>query len=65
MSIAVVGLAVGLILAGLLIIFLSPSAGRMATVFWWVGAVLAVVGLVLLVTPVLVWVDHQLRMILG
>lgn len=65
MSVAIVGLAVGLILAGLLIIFLSGGAGRLAGVFWWVGAILAVVGLILLITPVLVWVSHQLRMMLG
>lgn len=63
----VIGLAVGLILAGLLIAWLSPKAGSatLAAVFWWVGIVLAVVGLILLVTPVLNWVYVQLRTMLA
>jgi len=62
--ILVVGVAVGLILAGLAICWLSGQAGRAATVFWWIGIVLAVVGAVLLAAPVIAWVAAQLRVIL-
>lgn len=55
------GLAVGLILAGVIIAYLSSGMGRAGNIFWWVGAILAVVGVILLITPVLVWIDHQLR----
>lgn len=60
---AFVGLAVGLILAGLAIAWLSRQAGTLllSTIFWWVGVVLAVVGLILLVTPVLNWLYVQIR----
>ncbi len=65
----VIGLAVGLIIAGLVMAFLSNSLTQkmpiLATVVFWVGVVLIVVGLVLLLTPVLVWVDTQLRAMLG
>ena len=61
---AVVGLAAVLIVVGLLIAFLSSNAGRLSTLFWWVGIILAVAGLVLLVTPVLIlisgWVNQSL-----
>jgi hypothetical protein len=63
----ILGLAVGLILAGLAICWLSPKAGRQTavTVFWWTGIVLAVVGLILLITPVLNWIYVQLRTMLA
>ena len=59
--ILVVGIAVGLIVAGLLICFLSGSAGRASLGFWWVGAVLAVCGVVLLLAPVIVFVAGIIR----
>ena len=61
----VLGLAVALILAGLAIAFLSRGAGRLAGLFWWVGVVLAVIGLVLLLQPVLNWIANQLRVMLA
>ncbi len=62
----VIGLAVGLILAGLLILFLSGNAKYplLVTVLHWVGIILVVVGLILLITPVLVWIEAQLRSML-
>lgn len=62
----VVGLAVGLIVAGLVIIWLSGNARQpvLVSVFWWVGLALAVVGLILLLAPVVAWIDQQLRSML-
>ena len=61
----IVGLALALVIGGLVICYVSGSAGRLAGLFWWAGIALAVVGLVLLVTPVLLWVNLQLRAALG
>jgi len=63
----VVGVAVGLVLAGLAICWLSSGAGNptAVSIFWWVGIVLAVVGVILLVTPVLNWIYAQLRVMLA
>lgn len=63
----IIGLALGLILAGLAMAWLSGSVRQptLATVVYWVGVVLIVVGLVLLLTPVLVYLNVQLRAMLG
>lgn len=61
----IAGIGVVLIVLGLLIAFLSPQAGRMAALFWWVGIILAAIGLIFLITPVLIWVDSQLRAMIG
>lgn len=63
----VLGLALGLIIGGLVILWLSGQAhyAVLVTVLFWVGIVLTIVGLVLLVTPVLNWVYAQLRIMLG
>ncbi len=63
----VVGLALGLILAGLVMAWLAGSLRQpvLAGIVYWVGVALVVVGLILLLTPVIVWVDSQLRAILG
>ena len=63
----VIGLAIGLIIAGLVMLVLSPKAGHpiLVTLVWWAGLILLVVGLVLLFTPVLVWLNAQLRAMLG
>lgn len=61
----IIGLALGLIIAGLVMAWLAPGVGGvLATVVRYVGIVLIVVGLVLLLTPVLVWVNVQLRAML-
>lgn len=61
----VLGVAVGLIVFGLLICFLSGSAGKAATVFWWLGIVLAVVGGLLLLEPIVVYVAEHLKQAIG
>ena len=63
----IIGLALGLILCGLLMAWLSPGMKQplLVTIVYWVGVVLVIVGLVLLLTPVLVWVNAQLRAMLG
>ncbi len=63
----VIGLAIALIIAGLVMIILSPKAGHPILVIftWWAGLILLIVGLVLLFTPVIVWVNAQLRAMLG
>lgn len=65
--VVVIGLAVGLVLAGLVMAWLSGSLRQptLAAVVYWAGVVLVVVGLVLLITPVLVWLSAQLRSALG
>lgn len=67
MTIGFAGLALGLIIGGLLICYLSSGAGNalLAKVFWVTGIVLAVIGFILLVTPVFVWASNQLRQMLG
>ena len=60
-----IAFAVFLVLAGLGICFLSAQAGRFANLFWWVGVVVAGVGLVLLLAPVIVWLDREVRSVLG
>ncbi len=62
-----IGLAVGLIIGGLVICFLSKNAGQpmLVTLFWWVGIILAVLGLILVLAPVLVWIAAQIRAALG
>lgn len=49
------------ILAGLAIVYLSRQAGTtLAPVFWWAGILVAVLGLILLVVPVLIYIQRQL-----
>ena len=63
----IIGLALGLILAGLVMAWLSAQMRYplLVTVVFWVGVVLVVVGLILLLTPVIVWLDNNLRAMLG
>jgi apolipoprotein N-acyltransferase len=63
----VIGLALGLIVVGLIMAWLSPSMKKepLVSIVWWVGVVLVVVGLILLLTPVLIWINNQLRAALG
>lgn len=49
------------ILAGLCIVALSGKAGAtLGRVFWWAGILVACLGLILLIVPVLVWIQRQL-----
>lgn len=61
-----IGVALGLILGGLIMAFLSGGVKQptLASVVYWVGVALIVVGLILLLTPVLVWINAQLRAML-
>jgi hypothetical protein len=63
----VIGVALGLILVGLVMMVLAPKAGSalLSTVVWWVGVVVLVLGLILLVTPVLVLISGVIRSALG
>ncbi len=65
--VVVLGLAIGLILAGLLMVVLAPKVtpAILATVVYWVGIILVVVGLILLVSPVLIWLSAQIKAALG
>ena len=58
-----IGLGLGLLIGGLLVMYLSPAAHNPALVaiVWYIGAVLVVFGVVLLVTPVMVWVYNNVR----
>lgn len=63
----IVPLAIGLILGGLVICWLRDKPGNalLALVLWWVGIIMVVIGLVLLLAPVFVWLDHQLVSMFG
>lgn len=63
----IIGLSVGLIIAGLVMAWLSGSVRQpvLANVVYWVGIVLIIVGLILLLTPVIVWLNVQLRQMFG
>lgn len=62
-----IGLGLGLLIGGLVVMWLSPSTHNptLVNLIWWVGAVLAVFGVVILVTPMLVWVYNQVHAMLG
>jgi hypothetical protein len=58
----VVGLAVGLIIAGIIMAVAGKKGlepGLLATVVFVVGIILIVVGLVILIAPVLMWFRAQ------
>ncbi len=52
-------------LGGLCLVALSSKAGRLATAFWWAGMLIAVLGLILILFPVLAWLVKQLTDMLG
>lgn len=60
-----IGLSLGLLISGLVIMLLSPSAHNptLVTVIWWIGLVLVVFGVILLITPAMVWIYGQVRAI--
>lgn len=61
------GLGLGLLIGGLVVMWLSPAAHQpvLITVVWWIGLVLTVFGVVLLATPILVWVYNNVHAMLG
>jgi hypothetical protein len=64
---SLIWISLALIVAGLLMCWLSSAVKYpiIVSVVLWTGIVLVVVGLVLLLTPVIVWINWQLRSILG
>jgi sulfite exporter TauE/SafE len=64
--VVVISLGIGLILAGLVMAWLSNTVkhATLATVVYYVGIALVVVGLILLLAPVVSYVDTQLRSML-
>jgi len=65
--VVLIGVALGLMLGGALLCFLSPGfkVPALVSVAWWIGVILFVVGLILLLAPVIVWAAGQLRAALG
>ncbi len=63
----IIGLSLGLILVGLLMTYLRSGIQQpvLNTIVYWVGIIMIVIGLVLLLTPVLVWLNVQLRSMIG
>jgi hypothetical protein len=63
----ILGLALGLIVVGIVMAVLADKLGNalLTTVVWWVGIVLIVIGLILLVSPVILWINGHLRQMLG
>ena len=59
--------ALVLILAGLAMAWVGPklTPALLGRVVYWVGVVLIVVGLILLLSPVLFWLNAQLRAMFG
>lgn len=62
---SLLGIAILLTLAGLGICLMSGSAGRLANFFWWAGILIACLGLLLIVLPVLAWIASNLKQALG
>jgi hypothetical protein len=63
----ILGLALTLIICGLVMAALADKVGNalLTRVVWVVGVVLVVIGLVLLVSPGILWINGQLRQMLG
>lgn len=63
----IIGLSLVLIVVGLIMCWLHTSVkyATLATIVLWVGIALVVIGLILLLSPVVLWVNHQLREMLG
>lgn len=62
-----IGVALGLLIGGLVVCFLSGSLQYtlLVRVVWWLGLGLALCGALLILVPVLAWVSAQLRAALG
>lgn len=60
-------LAVLLLIGGLAIMYLSASAKHpgLVAVVWWIGLLVAVLGAILVLAPILSWVRAQLVTALG
>jgi hypothetical protein len=62
-----IGVGLGLLIGGLVVMWLSPSAKKepLITIIWWVGLICACFGLVILVTPILNWLYHQVQQMIA
>jgi lysylphosphatidylglycerol synthetase-like protein (DUF2156 family) len=60
-------LVLALIIGGLVVCLLSKGAGNptLVTLFWWVGIIVAVCGLVLALEPLIHWAARNLREMIG
>ncbi len=60
-SLVIVALA--LMIGGLVLCMLSPKSGSalLTNLFWWVGLLLAILGLVLVLAPIVSWIAAQLK----
>lgn len=54
-----------MIVVGLGVCFLSSYGGKLKDVFWWAGIIVALLGLLLLILPVLIYIAHQIESALG
>lgn len=63
----ILGIAAGLILLGLVMCFLCPSIKfvLLQKVVYYVGIAMVIIGLILLLAPVVIWVNNQLTAMLG
>lgn len=61
------GLGLGLLIGGLVVMWLSTSAHYppLVQAVWWIGLVLVVFGVVLLITPVMVWLYNNVQAMVG
>jgi hypothetical protein len=62
-----IGLAIGLIIGGLVICLLSGNAKQpfLITLFWWIGIIVAVVGLLLAIAPIVAWLAGTAKQAIG
>lgn len=62
-----IGVALGLLIGGLVVCFLSGSVQHplLVRVVWWIGLLLAVCGALLFLAPILAWLAANLRAALG
>lgn len=65
--VVMLGLGLGLLIGGLAVMWMSPAARyqTLVVVVWWIGVVLVVFGVILLVTPAMVWIYEQVQSIVG
>ncbi len=60
-------IALALMIGGLVLCVLAPKSGSalLTPLFWWVGLLLAILGLVLILAPVIAWIAAQLKAMFG
>lgn len=66
-SYIMLGGALGMIVLGLAICYLSAQAGSegLKKLFWWVGIIVAVLGLLLFIIRPLIWLAKQISEAIG